>query len=226
MSFYAKPLSVYIIIIFFLHFRTVWFIFVEMTKAERTRAFIIEKSAHLFNRKGYNGTSMSDILEATGLAKGGVYGHFESKEKIALAAFSFASSQVLNDLSTRIKGQEDTRGKLTAIINYYYNFIERSPIEGGCPVLNYSTHMGDLIPELKTAVTQVVKRMLDSISTIAEKGKKYKQVKADVNSRQFAEIFYSRIEGAIMLAKASGDGDSLNRLLDDLKQYIEEHILL
>lgn len=197
-----------------------------MTKAEKTKAFIIEQSAHLFNRKGYTGTSMSDILEATGLAKGGVYGHFESKEKIAVAAFSYASSYVLNDLATRIKSQEDTRGKLTAIINYYYNFIERSPIEGGCPVLNYSTHMGDLIPELKTAVTQVVKRMLDSIFNIAEKGKKYKQVRSEVNSRQFAEVFYSRIEGAILLAKASGDEDSLNRLLDDLKQYMEDQILL
>lgn len=169
---------------------------------------------------------MNDILEATGLAKGGVYGHFESKEKIAVAAFSYASSYVLNDLSTRIKAQKDTRGKLTAIINYYYNFIERSPIEGGCPVLNYSTHMGDLIPELRTAVVQVVKRMLDSVVSISEKGKKYKQVRPEVNSRHFAEIFYSRIEGAILLAKASGDGDSLNRLLDSLKEYTEEHILL
>lgn len=197
-----------------------------MTKAEKTKAFIIAKSAHLFNRKGYTGTSMSDILEATGLAKGGVYGHFESKEKIAVAAFAYASTYVLTDLSLRIKAQDDTRGKLTAVINYYYNFIERSPIEGGCPVLNYSTHMGDLIPELKIAVAQVVKRMLDSIFNIAEKGKKYKQVRAEVNSRQFAEIFYSRIEGAILLAKASGDGDSLNRLLDDLKQYMEDHILI
>jgi TetR/AcrR family transcriptional repressor of nem operon len=196
-----------------------------MTKAERTRAFIIEKSAHLFNRKGYSGTSMSDILEATGLAKGGVYGHFDSKEQIALAAFGYASAHVLNDLATRIKAQEDTRGKLIAIINYYYNFTKRSPIEGGCPVMNYSTHMGELIPELKLAIAQVVNRMLESIIMIVEKGKKYKQVKANVNARQFAEIFYSRIDGAVLLAKASGDDDSLNRMLDDLKQYIEDHIL-
>ncbi|RZK05397.1 MAG: TetR/AcrR family transcriptional regulator, partial [Flavobacterium sp.] len=45
-----------------------------MSKSEQTKQFIIEKAAPIFNKKGFAGTSMNDILEATGLAKGGVYG--------------------------------------------------------------------------------------------------------------------------------------------------------
>lgn len=197
-----------------------------MTKSENTKAYIIEQAAHLFNKKGYSGTSMSDILEATGLAKGGIYGHFNSKEEIAVKAFEYASAQVLQELSICIKRQDNARDKLMAIINYYYNFIERSPIEGGCPILNYSAPMGDVIPELQRAVLLAANQMLGSIASIAEKGKKYKQLRADLDSKAFADLLYSRIEGAIMLAKITGDVNKLNRLLDDLKQYIEKNVLV
>ena len=60
-----------------------------MGKAERTREFIVEKTAPLFNRKGYAGTSMSDLTEATGLTKGAIYGNFENKDEVALAAFDY-----------------------------------------------------------------------------------------------------------------------------------------
>jgi TetR/AcrR family transcriptional repressor of nem operon len=58
-----------------------------MTKAEKTKAFIIERSAPLFNSKGYSGTSMNDLMEITGLTKGSIYGNFENKDEVALAAF-------------------------------------------------------------------------------------------------------------------------------------------
>ena len=60
-----------------------------MSKAERTKNFIIEKTAPLFNMKGYSGTSMSDITAATGLTKGSIYGNFENKDEVAIAAFLF-----------------------------------------------------------------------------------------------------------------------------------------
>lgn len=48
-------------------------------KSERTRQFIIEKVAPIFNRKGYAGTSLSDLTEATGLTKGAIYGNFKKQ---------------------------------------------------------------------------------------------------------------------------------------------------
>lgn len=43
-----------------------------MTKAEKTRNFIVEKTAPIFNMKGYAGTSLNDITAATGLTKGSI----------------------------------------------------------------------------------------------------------------------------------------------------------
>ena len=60
------------------------------TKGQRTRQEIVEKSLQLFSVKGYYNTSVNDILETTGLTKGGLYGHFRSKEEIWQAAYKRA----------------------------------------------------------------------------------------------------------------------------------------
>ena len=61
-----------------------------MTKGERTRQEIVRNAAPLFNTKGYEGTSLSDLMAATGLQKGGIYRHFASKEELAAEAFDYA----------------------------------------------------------------------------------------------------------------------------------------
>ena len=57
-----------------------------LTKGERTRQHIIETAAPLFNQRGFTGASMADLMEATGLEKGGIYRHCGSKDELAVAA--------------------------------------------------------------------------------------------------------------------------------------------
>jgi len=45
-------------------------------KGERTRQRIVELAAPVFNRQGYVGASLRNLIEATGLEKGGIYNHF------------------------------------------------------------------------------------------------------------------------------------------------------
>jgi TetR/AcrR family transcriptional repressor of nem operon len=61
-----------------------------MRKGEQTRQEIIRKAAPIFNQKGYSGAALSDLMRATGLEKGGIYRHFESKQELAGDAFDHA----------------------------------------------------------------------------------------------------------------------------------------
>ena len=61
-----------------------------MSKAEITRQKIIKEAANIFNQNGYAGSSISDVMKATGLKKGGIYNHFASKDELAIAAFDYA----------------------------------------------------------------------------------------------------------------------------------------
>src|SRR5262249_16855404 len=60
-----------------------------MIKGEQTRKKIVQAAAPIFNQRGYEGSSLNDLMEATGLQKGGIYRHFTSKEELAAEAFDY-----------------------------------------------------------------------------------------------------------------------------------------
>jgi TetR/AcrR family transcriptional repressor of nem operon len=60
-----------------------------MTKGEQTRRRIVEAAAPIFNKRGYEAASLSELMAATGLKKGGIYRHFSSKEEPAAEVFDY-----------------------------------------------------------------------------------------------------------------------------------------
>ena len=96
-----------------------------LSKAEKTRQLIIERSAPLFNKRGYAGTSMNDIMAATGLTKGGLYGNFESKDEIAALAFEYSYNKLKTELVSVIRQQQTSLEKLYAILNFYRSYTIR-----------------------------------------------------------------------------------------------------
>ena len=195
-----------------------------LSKAEKTRQLIIEKSAPLFNTRGYAGTSMNDIMEATGLTKGGLYGNFQSKDEIAALAFEYSYNKVKTELVAVIRQQQTSLEKLYAILNFYRSYTIRPQVEGGCPIQNTAIDADDAYPFLKKKARQALNDMLDGLEHIIQNGIKYKEFKSAVEPRKEAEIIYAQIEGAIMMAKLSDDVNLLNRILDNLRSYIDAQL--
>jgi len=69
-----------------------------MTKGEQTRKKIVEAAAPIFNQHGYEGSSLNNLMEATGLKKGGIYRHFSSGVR---ALRSWLTRLQLNDEALR-----------------------------------------------------------------------------------------------------------------------------
>ncbi|HYE55534.1 MAG TPA: TetR/AcrR family transcriptional regulator [Chitinophagaceae bacterium] len=195
-----------------------------LSKADKTKQLIIEKSAPLFNKKGYAGTSMNDIMAATGLTKGGLYGNFDSKDEIAALAFEYSYNKLRTELVFKIKQQETSLEKLYAILHFYRNYTVNPSVEGGCPLQNTAIDADDAYPFLKKKAKQALYEMLGGLEQIIENGIRYKELKATVNAKREAEIIYAQIEGAIMMAKVSDDVKLLNRILDNLRVYIDTHL--
>ena len=68
----------------------------NLRKTERTRQHIISETAPIFNKKGYAGTSISDLTKATKLTSGSIYGNFANKEEVAVAAFDYNLARLRN----------------------------------------------------------------------------------------------------------------------------------
>lgn len=193
-----------------------------MSKAERTKHFIIEKTAPIFNAKGYAGTSMNDIAEATGLTKGSIYGNFENKDEVALAAFDHNYSLIVAYLRKQIEVLPSMIDRLLIYPHTYRNFLELPILKAGCPILNTSTEADDTHPELRKKAIIALGFWKKAIEKSINIGIERNEIKASTNASDFAYILMSLIEGAVMQAKVTGNHQVLHVSMDYLENMIKE----
>jgi len=192
-----------------------------MTKAEKTRNFIVEKTAPLFNMKGYAGTSLNDITAATGLTKGSIYGNFANKDEVALAAFDYNLKNVSSRIDAEMSRQDSIKDKLLVYINIYQKFIDGSASEGGCPVLNTAIDADDTHPELRGKVLKAVLNWKNKIAKLVELGIVNKELNADNNPEQIALTIIAMVEGGIMISKLTANTGYWSLIMDSLKKYVD-----
>src|SRR6201999_1178706 len=142
----------------------------RLSKAERTRQFIIETTAGIFNTKGYAGTSMSDITEATGLTKGSIYGNFGNKEDVALAAFDYNHGKVRSVIMQRINAAKTYHDKLMVYAQVYDQFTSSTSPPGGCPILNTAVEADDTNSLLKDRAAKAVQNWKRTIQDLIQGG--------------------------------------------------------
>jgi TetR/AcrR family transcriptional repressor of nem operon len=191
-----------------------------MTKAERTRQYIVEKTAPIFNMKGYAGTSLSDITQATGLTKGSVYGNFVNKDEIALAVFDYNVSVLNKGVNAILEGSSGAVDTLLKMASFYRSEFKTTLTGGGCPILNTAVDADDTHPGLKEKASKTIKAWKKNIEKIIKQGIDRDEIKANVNAAEFAAEFMSLIEGGIMLAKTTGDVAMLNTCISRVEKII------
>ena len=193
-----------------------------MTKSERTKHLIVEKAAEIINKKGMAGTSMSDIMEATKLAKGGVYGHFESKDAINNEAYEYLSQKRYSELSETVDQQKTAKLKLYALLDYYNN--RRQANTGGCHMLNFGTEADDTNQAMKKKVQQSMEKIEKKIATIIKEGIAGKEFKNNFDAALFASKAFAMIEGAIFAGRLHNNNKHLLIITEALKNEINSYL--
>lgn len=194
------------------------------TKAERTTAFIIETVAPLFNKHGYIGTSMSDLTDATGLTKGAIYGNFENKESLALEAFKYNSSKLLQVLDDKLNVAGTALDKLFSLTHFYKDYDQLMEELGGCPVLNVGVDAKENNPPLAAAAKEVARTIEGKIALVLENGINNKELRLPVPPLQFAKQLYTMLQGAVAMTTITGDHKYLLNTVAYLEVLINREI--
>lgn len=192
-----------------------------MTKSEQTKAFIIEKAAPLFNKKGYAGTSLNDMTEATKLSKGSIYGNFANKDEVALAVFDYNLSKVDLILRQELANYTTAKEKLLVYGKVYTDFTEYPFPPGGCPVLNTAIESDDTHPGLRKKVTDAINAWKKQIIGIIEMGIKSKEFKEGIDTEQIALTIIALIEGGIMVSRVTGKPAYRIAIMKSLEKFIK-----
>ncbi len=195
-----------------------------MRKAEATKQAIIKQAAALFNKKGYAATSIPQITEALHISKGSFYGNFNNKEEIELAAFDHNIAKMNEALRQEIAKKDNTIDKLLVFETYYFEGMKAHRLPAGCAILNTAIEADDTHPKLNERVIAAIENWKNSIISIIEKGKKYGQIKPQVNAEEYAVLFIAMIEGGVMLGKTYKSLEPLHKVMRHYRRIIQTEL--
>ena len=194
----------------------------ETSKGQKTRERIVAEAANLFNQRGFEGSSMSDVMAATGLEKGGIYRHFSSKEELAAEAFDYAWRSVFE---TRMHDLEQVPNSVDRLQRFIANFMERrSAVSGGCPLLNTAIEVDDGNPFLRERVRRAWRQLRDSLRGIVAEGIIRKEIRQGVNAQEVATVIISLLEGALMIARLERNKDALLTAQSHLDWFLDTEV--
>lgn len=192
-----------------------------MGKGKVTRDMILGKAAALFNSRGYFGASMSDVMNATGLEKGGIYNHFPSKDQLALEAFDFAFQVSSAEVARHLDKRERAIDKLMAFVDAFMSVASDPPVAGGCPLLNSAVECDDGHPEMKIRVQKAMDTVLATVEKLVENGISEGDIKPSTDAQQVARSFIATLEGGIMLTRLYSDLAYMHSVATSLRNQLK-----
>jgi TetR/AcrR family transcriptional repressor of nem operon len=193
-----------------------------MTKGEQTRRKIVAAAAPIFNQRGFEGSSLHDLMEATGLKKGGIYRHFSSKEELAAEAFDYTWEAAWNARLLHVDERGTGIEKLKQLIA---NFVQhKSPVAGGCPVLNTAVDADDGNPVLRARAAGALRSWLSRLQVIVEQARERGEARREVDPKVVATLIVASLEGALMMSRLLRNDETLRRVQLHLNRYLDNEV--
>lgn len=194
-----------------------------MKKAEATRLTILQKAFELIYVKGYQTTSIDDIIATTQVTKGAFYYHFKTKDEMGLAIINEILKPTLT--SSFIEPLRNEQNPLDAIYNLMHNLLmenEFLKVEYGCPASNFTQEMTPWNADFNKALNELTKQWTKVMTATIESGKKNGFIRKNVNAKQVTLFVMSGYWGIRNFGKLENSKAIYLPYLKELKNYLNE----
>ncbi|NVM65382.1 AcrR family transcriptional regulator [Mucilaginibacter sp. SG538B] len=195
-----------------------------MNKGEQKRQFIIEQAAILFNERGIAGTSVDEVLEVANTSKGCFYGHFESKDELAQAAVDYLLGKLNDRRNNTVSKHKTAIAKINAALDNSKNPL-KSYIEGGCPIVNFSTETDDTNPAIKKKLKDMVDTAITTYANIIQEGIDNRELSNAINPVEFATRMMLSIEGGNAICRVLNSTKPMQIMIKSLKTELASYAL-
>ncbi|QIH07311.1 MULTISPECIES: TetR/AcrR family transcriptional regulator [unclassified Pseudomonas] len=179
----------------------------------------LHKAMVVFWRKGYEATSMVDLLDATGLSKSSLYGTFGGKRELFVTAFDAYRNEREKDMS-RVLAQGHARQAIEEFFRMLFVSLGALEPARGCMSINQGVEMAPHDPEIRARVMEDFRHIEDALTSVIERGQGDGSLTSTRNARELARLLVLAFPGLQVMARigyAQADlDDSLSLLLSNL----------
>jgi len=195
-----------------------------LTKAERTKRFILETAAPIFNQKGISGANIDDVLAATKLTKGCLYGHFEGKEDLALQVVDHMLNTNGEKMLSTISKGKTAKAKVFAYLDFYKDPIN-TYLKGGCPIFNIAVESDDNFPAVKEKIAGVIRHGQELFVSILNQGIANGEFSHKLDPVVYAFKAVAAVEGGIVMCRSMNTAKPMAGLIKSLKAELESYVV-
>jgi AcrR family transcriptional regulator len=191
-------------------------------KGSLTRQSVIDKSLQIFSVKGYYNASINDILEATGLTKGGFYGHFASKEDLWTAAYDKAVEIWKGIVFKGIREIDDPIERLAKTIeNDLQDYIGSGVFDGGCFFFNNLVELSGQSAPLSGRILRGLEDFSRLLASWLAEADSKGMLRPGLDHKGIADFIVVSVNGAAALYSASRDPRILRETVMQLRSYLD-----
>ncbi|WP_108867345.1 TetR/AcrR family transcriptional regulator [Aquimarina aquimarini] len=178
------------------------------------RIAVLQKATEVFHKKGYNGTSMQDLVDATSLNRSSIYNSFGSKLTMFLDVLSYYQSTYNDSFSKKLAKAYNASEAIQNIFDLHMHEIINDNDRKGCMVVNCKSEMANQEPSIKSFMEKNQDRAIAMLEDIVYKGQMEKIFNQEQTAGQYALYLFSSVQGLRMTG-------ILNKNEEDLKNLIK-----
>ncbi len=167
------------------------------------RAKLLETACQAFGQKGYEATSVDDLLAEAGVSPSNFYYHFKSKEELAVEVLdSIFEKSREKFLPLFEDGRSSALEKLKGLHALFVERMERNRCSGGCPLGNLASELSDVSPRFRERIAGFFEECMRGIEGILRQGVREGEFRPDLDPRASAALLFGSLEGLMLLSKS------------------------
>ncbi len=176
---------------------------------------VIESLMNVFWDKGYEAATMQDLVRASGLLKGSLYGAFGDKQALYLAALKHYDRTRIQAGIDMFKGEGGARPKIARLFDNVIESTKRGLFAGGCLLCNASLEKAVTDRQVKNEIKTTIRRL-----KLAIMGALRKQIENEDQAASLAAFIVSAYFGTRVLAKAGAPAAMIGDTRDHCLQLL------
>lgn len=187
-----------------------------MAPRGETRERVLRTAADLFQRQGYHGTGLTQVVADSGAPKGSLYFHFpEGKEQLASESVALSGRTVGGALAEAVLAAPDGRAAIAALGEHFARGLLDSDFSKGCPVATVALETAAESERIR-AVCEITYDEWQRSIAVALRGWGVPEDRAE----PLAALILSSLQGAVMLARVRRDVSVIHEVTRQLGELV------
>jgi TetR/AcrR family transcriptional repressor of nem operon len=191
-----------------------------LEKGKHTRERIVAVAAELFRKNGFHNTSLTQILNAAGLTKGGFYFHFKSKEELGDAVIEYMREFWVKNVLSAIEKEEGALAKIERMFDIMIETHEGNVFHGCALLAVLTAEMMEVEEHFSECLRKIYMNWKQNIVQILEQGKKEGLFKEWINPDSLALLIIGALQGTTMMAHLDPEHLDLSWLFKNLRSLL------